>query len=245
LESQLPLHRLTPADWRELVDCYTQFASTRSGLNIRNEWQWKRVLGENRQLTIYAVGEPVEAYAVVSHVTAFWTTDHISEIAWSTRRGYDGLLSMLGGLAINKTALSWFEPSDGPFYSDYMDQGVMVTVDRPTMFRVTDVPGALLNLKPDPSLAGAFTLSVGDHLVEQNQGPFQVTFSNGKVDVEAVSTSNADFSLDIRNFAQALLGEPNLDDLARQGRVEVNSNEGFAAAKLLLPPRSVCCMDFF
>ncbi len=144
LESLLPIRRLTPADWQLLVPCYEVFAHSRSGLNVRAEWHWKRVLGENRQLTIYAVGEPVEAYAVVSHVTAFWTTDHISELAWSTRLGYEGLLSMLGGLAINKAGLSWFEPSDGPFYADYLDQGVEISIERPIMFRVNDVSRSLV-----------------------------------------------------------------------------------------------------
>ena len=243
---QLPIRRLTPADWQELVDCYAQFASTRSGLNIRNDWQWKRVLGENRQLTIYAVGEPVEAYAVVSHVTAFWTTDHISEIAWSTRRGYEGLLDMLGGLAINKTALSWFEPSDGPFYTDYMDQGVSVTVERPTMFRVNDVPAALRSLKPDPELKGEFTLSIGDLIVPENVGPWRVTYSDGKVEVEKLSSRpSVDLQMQVRHFAQAFLGEPSIGQLVSVGNVEVQSTEGLLAASRLLPAQSVCCMDFF
>ncbi len=245
LESQLPFHRLTPADWRDLVDCYNLFAATRSGVNMRTERQWKRVLGENRQLTIYAVGEPVEAYAVVSHVTAFWTTDHLSEIVWSTRRGYEGLMCMLGGLAINKTALSWFEPSDGPFYSDYMDQGVSVAVERPIMFRVTDVPAALQALKPPKDLMGSFSFAVSDYLVEENRGPFNVNFSDGSVQVDFEPTASPDFSLDIRNFAQALLGEPNLGDLMRQGRVDVFDEQGFAEASQLLPSSSVCCLDFF
>lgn len=246
VECQLPIRRLTPADWQELVDCYAQFASTRSGLNIRNDWQWKRVLGENRQLTIYAVGEPVEAYAVVSHVTAFWTTDHISEIAWSTRRGYEGLLDMLGGLAINKTALSWFEPSDGPFYTDYMDQGVSVTVERPTMFRVNDVPAALRSLKPDPELKGEFTLSIGDLIVPENVGPWRVTYSDGKVEVEKLSSRpSVDLQMQVRHFAQAFLGEPSIGQLVSVGNVEVQSTEGLLAASRLLPAQSVCCMDFF
>ena len=246
LNSQLPIRRLKPDDWQDLVDCYSQFAESRSGLNIRNDWQWKRVLGENRQLTIYAVGEPVEAYAVVSHVTAFWTTDHISEIAWSSRRGYEGLLDMLGGLAINKTALSWFEPSDGPFYTDYLDQGITVTVDRPTMFRVNDVPAALRGMKPNPEISGEFSVEVDDPLVADNAGPWHISFAAGVVEVEKLlAGQQVDLRLHVRHFAQAFLGEPSLSQLVNQECVEVNSKTGLLAANKLLPGQSVCCMDFF
>ena len=244
IDSDLPVRRLSPGDWEQLVPCYTSFARSRSGLNLRTKSQWQRVLGENRQLTIYAVGDPIEAYAVVSHSTSFWTTDHISELVWSTRAGYEGILSMLGGLAINKHALSWFEPSDGPFYTDYLDQGIEVSLDRPIMFRVNDVPGALASLKPDPAISGEFILEVADDLVAANNGPWNVQFKDGNVSVERTSL-HAGITLDIRNFAQAFLGEPSIGQLAAQGRVSVTSQENFRAAQLLLTPSPTYCIDFF
>jgi len=244
LESTLPVRRLTPKDWELLVDCYKAFAHSKSGMNIRTEQQWQRVLGENRQLTIYAVGEPVEAYAVVSHVTNFWTTDHISEVAWSTRRGYEGILAMLGGLAINKTGLDWFEPSDGPFYTDYLDQGVEVTLDRPIMFRTTDVPAAIRGLKPEESRSGEFVLKIRDRIVHANDGPWHVRFADGKVEVTP-SSATPDLELDVRHFAQAFLGEPCLSQLVALDRVQVSSAAALSAAQQLLPAQSVYCMDFF
>ena len=246
VDTPLPIRRLTPSDWQELAPCYAAFAAQRSGLNIRNDWQWKRVLGENRQLTIYAVGNPVEAYAVVSHVTAFWTTDHISEIVWSTRRGYEGILAMLGGLAINKNGLSWFEPSDGPFDTDFLDQGITVTVDRPTMFRINDVEKALGHLRPEMSLSGEFRVLIRDELIVKNRGPWRVVIEDGEVSVEKQSCDdNWDFSLDIRNFVQAFLGEPGIQQLARSGNISVRNLHALSIAERLLPSQSTYCMDFF
>src|SRR5690606_14228713 len=82
--SDLHLHQLTPDDWEKLDPCLNAFASRRSGISRRGEASWKRVLSEHRPLTIYAAGDPVEGYAVVSHKTEFWSEDHISEVAWST-----------------------------------------------------------------------------------------------------------------------------------------------------------------
>jgi predicted acetyltransferase len=237
----LPIRRLTPTDWEALDHCYSHFAHVRSGLCARNEKLWARVLGENRALTIYAAGDPVEGYAVVSHSTAFWSTDHISDIAWSTRAGYDALMEVLAGIGINKTALSWFEPSDSPFVARYMDQGVELRIDRPIMFRVCDVPVALGKLQTEE--AGEFTVRVRDEIVPENEGPWRVRFRPGQVDVEPCA--EADLSLDIRVFTQAFLGEPSLADLVEMGLVEVANSQALAAAKRLLPPCPVICNDFF
>jgi predicted acetyltransferase len=244
VKSDLPVRRLAPSDWEQLEACYSSFARKRSGLNMRTQPQWMRVLGENRPLTIYAVGEPVQGYAVVSHVTNFWTTDHISEIAWSTIEGYEGLLATLGGLGINKTALSWFEPSDGPFYTDFLDQGIEAVLDRPIMFRVNDVASSLRGLKPNESLSGEFVVQVHDDIVTGNNGPWNVKFRSGRVEVDQTATG-PDFELDIRHFAQAFLGEPSLSQLAEASRVKVYSEAGYRAACDLMPPQATYCMDFF
>jgi predicted acetyltransferase len=243
-KSELPVRRLTPQDWQQLVPCYQAFARHRSGVVLRTEPQWQRVLGENRPLTIYAAGDPVEAYAVVSHVTNFWTTDHISEIAWSSRSGYESVLAMLGSMAINKSGLSWFEPSDGLFYADYVDQGVDVILDRPIMFRVNDVAESLRLLRPEPDVAGAFIMGVEDALIRGNHGPWAVSFSEGKVEVEKASGA-PDFTLDVRHFAQAFLGEPGISQLAAAGVISANSKSGLAAACRLMQPQATYCMDFF
>ncbi|AIE88084.1 GNAT family N-acetyltransferase [Fimbriimonas ginsengisoli] len=237
----LPIRRLTPADWEQLNPCYEAFAHARSGLSLRTEKLWERVLGENRPLTIYAAGDPVEAYAVVSHNVDFWSTDHISDVAWSTLEGYRALLDTFAGIGINKTALSWFEPSDSPFFAQYLDQGVQVTADRPVMFRVCDVPLALRSLHTEES--GEFTIRVVDDVVPENEGPWRVAFRPGEVVVEPADT--AELTLDVRPFAQAFLGEPSLADLARLGLVTVGNAAALKAAQRLMPPSPVICADFF
>ncbi len=246
VSSDLEIRRLGPKDWRELVECYTKFAHKRSGLNIRSELMWQRVLGENRPLTIYALGNPVEAYAVVSHKTDFWTTDHISEAVWSTRRGYDGLLALYRGITMNKRGISWHEPSDGAFYGCYLDEGVEVKLERPAMFRVNDVGAAFELLKPNSEYRGSFSVKIDDPICSHNQGVWNVEFDGGVVRAEKHPTGeNHDFGMTIQSFAQAFLGEPGLGQLASTECIQVNSERSLETAKLLLPDQSTCCMDFF
>ena len=237
LEPELPVRRLAPADWRSLAPCHAAYAHARSGVHVRDETMWERVLNENRPLTIYAAGDPVEGYVAVSHKTEFWSEQAISEIVWSTAQGYRTCLSLLPSLAINKTSVAWYEPSDSPFYALYLDQGVEARVERPTMFRTTDVPAALRSLRP--TAEGETRLFVRDDVVEANEGPWRIRFTPEGVTVDPCE--GHDVALDVRRFAQAFLGEPSLADLARLGEVEGDAQ----TLGRLLTASPTICGDFF
>lgn len=242
LRSDLPVRRLGFEDWPELATCYARYAHARSGVNTREEaWQWKRVLAENKALTIYAFGDPIEAYAAVSHSITFWADQHISEFVWSTARGYEAAVAFFRQLGINKTAITWYEPSDSPFYTRFLDHGVEARVERPIMYRINDVPGALRLLRPSGS--GEFSFRVTDDTVAENDGVWQVAYSEAGVTVEP--GGEADFTLDIRQLAQAFLGEPSLADLVRNDLVSVQNLNGLKAAMNLVPASPTICLDFF
>jgi predicted acetyltransferase len=242
VKSNLPVRRLAPSDWRELAPCYAAFAHCRSGVNVRSELMWDRVLNEVRPLVIYASGDPVEGYLAVSHHVAFWTEQWISEFAWSTPAGYQANLAMMGQLGINKSSLAWYEPSDSPYYAMYLDQGVEVRVERAAMFRVCDVKGALEALKPVS--AGEFTLVLDDRDVPENRGPWRVSWGKSGVEVEPFD-GEADIETSVDRFAQCFMGDPSIESLANMGSVRVRSSEALFAASSLLNPLPVYCGDFF
>ena len=237
VETSLPTRRLGPADWRAIEPCHAAYAHARSGVHVRNEAMWERVLNENRPLAIYAAGDPVEGYVAVSHRTEFWSEQWLSEVVWSTPEGYRGCLDLMRQLGINKSAVAWHEPSDSPFYALYLDQGVEARVERPVMFRVNDVPAALRALRP--SSEGETRLRVADAVVPENEGPWRVRFSPRGVTVEPCE--GHDVAMDVRRFAQAFLGEPSLEDLVRLGEIEGDAT----VLARLLPPSPTVCGDFF
>jgi predicted acetyltransferase len=242
VEGALDVRRLGWEDWPELAPCYAAFAHARSGVNTRAAaWQWKRVLAENKPLVIYAFGDPVEAYAAVSHSWSFWTEQHISELIWSTRRGYESALAFLRQLGINKTAISWFEPSDSPFYAQYLDHGAEARIERPIMFRVNDVPAALRTLQTKSE--GVFEVRVTDDVVPENDGVWRVEYSPSGVTV--TPGTDEDFTIDVRQLAQAFLGEPSLAELLRHGMVPVHHAGPVENALRLLTPSPTVCLDFF
>lgn len=239
----LPLRILTPEQWPQLQECFSEFAHKRSGLSIRTETQWKRVLNEHRALTIYAAGNPVQGYIALAHNVAFWATDHLSEVVWSTKAGYETVMSLLKGIGMNKTAFSWYEPSDGPFLLSHLDQGIDIGLDRLPMFRVNDVPSALRALVPLDGTSGEFRLGIIDDCIPENNGPWHVRFSSEGVEVE--KTDQADFTMSIRTFAPSFLGEPSLETLALAGLVEIADHNALQSAFKLLTPLPTYCPEFF
>lgn len=234
-KSELPVRRLPEDDAIQIRACYESFAKARSGMNLREDFHWGRILGESR--TIYAAGDPVEAYAILEHNSSFWEDQPISEFAWSTLRGYESMMSLFGAIGINKTSVSWFEPADGLTMIRHNDQGIRFEAERPIMYRLLDVPAALEQLSSRGE--GSFSLAIQDQDIPENNGPWQVSFGQGKTRVSAAESGA--IQLDIRAAVQAFLGQPSLTDLRRNGIVSADTTE----AERLLPPSPVFCIDYF
>ncbi|MBE7559947.1 GNAT family N-acetyltransferase [bacterium] len=229
LELDLPVRLLTLEDWPQVEGAYHAWAARYSGTHARSGFDWSRVhwSGEPTPAQVVAVGEPAEGFAVLRLKKGLRPAQEVSEVVWSSARGYRALLSALGRIGYNGATLTWPEPGDSPFWALFCEYGLEATVERPPMYRIIDAPAALRALGADGE--GEFTLELRDPLLPENAGPWRVRFGAGSVTVEPAST--AQLALDVRTAAQALLGEPSLADLA--------------AATRLLPRFPTHCADFF
>ena len=246
----LPIRRLKWDEFDQIKPCYDVFARSRSGLADRDNYLWERLFGKKRksptlvyEKTVYAAGDPIEAYAVVSHVLDFHVEQSISELAWSTEGGYESMLTFMRSLAANKCGLRWYEPSDSPFYFRHLSSSALgeVHLEKPIMYRLLNVPSALSSLVSTSD--ADFTLSVSDPEIPENDGPWRVRSSEGRVAVEKAAP--ADLQFDIRSFTQAFLGQPSIDDVLRNGHATATSMTAVDAFRVLMPPTPVYCLDMF
>jgi predicted acetyltransferase len=248
-ESNLPIRRLEASEFHQIEPCYGAFAAARSGMVVRDVVLWDRLFGRSARAsappaekTVYAAGNPVEAYVVVKHAVDFHVPQEIAEVAWSSQAGYEAALTLMRSLGINKSGVTWLEPPDSPFVYRYMASTAQtpVTFTKPTMFRIVDVPGTLQALTGSASCK--FTLRVIDPDLPENEGPWLVTAGPNGVAVEP--TTSADVEMDIRAFTQACLGDPSFESLLANGQVKSTDHAAREVMKLL-PPKSVYCLDFF
>ncbi|MBL8059342.1 MAG: GNAT family N-acetyltransferase [Chthonomonas sp.] len=212
--AQLPARRIAVEDVVQLDHCYKDFIKGYNGANVRTEDQWRLRMGKGSPL-IYVVGDPIEAYAWTSMDGGFWEELNVGEIAWSSPRGYESIMAVLRGLAINRSHLVWSEPTQGPYITRYLDQGADVELHRPAMYRILDGLKCGLN--------GA---EVQDPDISENNRIFGSPAVSGSVG----------------SVTQAFLGEPSVESLVTSGAL---CAQDIAAAKAAFPSNPVLCTEFF
>lgn len=237
-DQELPVRRLHPDHLAELDACYRAFVQDLNGANLRSPFHWQQRLGKRAPM-IYAVGDPVEAYAFTSMDGGFWEDLSFGEVVWSTERGYRSLMAFLRGLGINRSALVWSEPTHGPFLSRYLDQGADVSLHRPAMYRLLDLPGALASVKT--ATEGRLVLHVDDPELPENSGRWSWA-SGPSGSVIGRTDEEPDVVASIGALTQAFLGEPSLERLVAAGALQVRNLE---AAARLFPASPVFCTEFF
>jgi predicted acetyltransferase len=238
----LPVQQLRLEDWTALEPAYRTFALAYSGMAIRQSlWGSRITMGSGNPPLVYAVGDPVEAYALLRLAPRMANNQEVAELVWATSAGYQALLATLSALCINNASLTWFEPGNSPFLAQWADRGVEATLRHPAMFRVLDVPGTLALLPAAES--GTFTLAIDDEQLPDNRGPWRLVCTPDGVQVERSDT--AEVRMHIRQYTQALLGEPSFADLVQHGLVSSTSAQAVRDAATLFSPWPTYTIEFF
>lgn len=239
VESPLSVRQLQMDELMLLNDTYETFIRSRSGSPLRTENDWQHRMGK-RKPYVFAFGDPVEAYIWATH-DDFWGDVQVGEMAWKSAAGYRACLSLIGSIAANMSTVTWSEPPDSPMITSYLDQGIEVTISRPTMFRILNVENTFQKLTPGKE--GTFEFEVRDRLVSSNDGQWKVSSDHSGT---AVSRgSKPDFSLEIEELSQALMGQPSLFRLGQSERIKIIDSDGFKRASEALDELPVVMMEFF
>jgi predicted acetyltransferase len=238
----LPVQQLRLEDWAALEPAYRTFAMAYSGMALRKSLRLSRITtSSGNPALVYAVGEPIEAYAVLRLAPRTASNQEIAELVWATSAGYQALLATLSALCVNHDSLTWFEPGNGPFLSQWADRGIEATLLNPAMFRVLDVPSTLAMLPAAGS--GTFTLAIDDEHLPDNHGPWRVVCTPEEVQVERSDT--AEVRMHIRQYTQALLGEPSFADLVQHGLVSSTSARAVRDAAAFFSAWPTYTIEFF
>ncbi len=242
MNCSLPVLQLDIDDWAPLDAAHEKFSYRYSGMRTSRKGFGLSRLTQTSGTPpfVFAAGDPVEAYALL-RLTRNDDLDVI-EFVWSTLEGYKSMLATLAGVGINRQTITWPEPSNGPFLSSkWFTRGMTARLPNPSMFRVINVPDSLTGLSKTES--GTFTMVIDDEILPSNHGPWRVSFSSKGVHVEP--TDSGDLHLDIRQFTQAWLGEPSLENLLEHDFVSCSSAEAVKAATALLPPKTTYTLEYY
>lgn len=208
----LPIRRLAISEAQDELDRVHESYSRRySGIVVRDSIWWERLARPDKLPSVYLIGEPAEGYMVVKHDARFWEKQEILEIAYSSKRGMDGVLGLLATIGINKTAVKFLQPAENPIMMTYREYGIKPSEEKPVMARLINLERFISSLNP-PTPKGGFTFRlIDDQLADQN-GTWKISWEDK---VTAIRSEDApDFEIHVRQFSQAALGEPSLSSLA-------------------------------
>lgn len=236
------VHQLPCNDPAPLLDAYYRFAHRYSGMGNRTDDLWDRVIGNDGSYAIYAVGDPIQAYAVVRLESGFWVKQAIREAVWTTYAGYKGLMNLFAALGMNKSTIEWYEPTDSTFLAAHMDQGVEVRQERQTMYRVLNVSSALQLLPAE--IDADIRLNIVDHDIPANHATWHIRSRAGQIEATP-GRDTAEVDVTIQQFTQMLLGEPSAQSLIELGLVQPRTASAESALVSLFPNQRTYCLDFY
>lgn len=242
LQSSLPIQTITSKNYKNIKQAYEGFCKLYNGLNVRTERWWQKLfVDKENPAHIIVAGEPPQAYAIISFTQDFWVNQPINEFAWSSMEGYNAIIAMFKKIGINRTSVSWIEPSDSPFLARFKNSGVEVALNRTIMLRVVHVQEAFQSIKTHHQ--GSFKIKITDNELKQNEGPWLVEFANGAV--KCSPDSSSEIEMDIKTFSQAFMGEPSFKSLYNMGLITSTNEDALIHAENFFPARACICLDDF
>ncbi len=220
----LPVRQISVEHLSEISGCYESFVSGFSGSAIRTDRQFRHRLGK-KPPTIYALGDPVEAYFWCD-IQGFWDELELGEFCWSTRRGYENALGLIRSLGVNKSHVSWCEPQSSPFLARFADEGIEFLRHRPTMMQI-------LNFE-----------SVFEKLSEQFLD--SVSFEIGTDHSQKINVlgGGPPVSMSVEAVTQGIFGDPGFEVLDRLGMLG-GDEVGRRILSKSFGTAPVTCMEFF
>ncbi|MBI4851131.1 MAG: GNAT family N-acetyltransferase [Acidobacteria bacterium] len=241
-ETRKNVSRFQESDLRELTECYQRFVEKNNCLAERSIKVWesklKSVQNKETLLFVYKTEGKITGYIFFEFKvkeTIFNQEIVIDELIYDDHYSYQGLLGFIGSLSDQVSTIRYWAQVDEGFHYILKDPR---DIERPIldglvsktgnygfsyMLRVLDVEKALKARINYNNVTATATLSIKDEQIAENNGFFQITLLDGKIDVKPVdSLKKACISLSIDVFSQIYAGTLSVKKAYFLGLITVN-----------------------
>ena len=202
------------------------------------DWRWRGngMFGEpdffhpDRQTHTYVLWDGEVPVASVTFSFAhdsdnpFFGEADVSDLTWREPAALMGVLGFLHRLRAKAGSVS-VELSEDLDIAAVLPEPdkVQCSLGGHVMARVLNVPEAIRAM-PHPEGQGSYVLAVQDALIPQNDGPWQVTFGDGEVQVSEAPNADPDLELSESALAQLISGATGLKTSQLRKDVHVLKN---------------------
>lgn len=243
-ETRKNVRRFVEDDLTKLSECYQRFVEKNNCLAERSLVVWnsklKSVRNRSFLLFVYESEGKISGYVLFEFKVEddmFNQEIIVRELIYEDSSSYQGLLGFIGSLSDQVRTLRYSAQVDEAFH--YILKNPR-DIDNPTllglvsktgsygfsyMLRVLDVEKALRARANYNNITGTATLLIKDEQITENNGFFQITLLNGKLEVKKVDLlKTACISMTIDVFSQLYSGALTLERANFLGLATVNEN---------------------
>ncbi len=259
-----------PAGWREATEsdtegihaCYAEYARHTHGMLARVEYLWHRIrepkAGPARCFVATDDQGRVEAYCYYTQArfdaeentlgTAAGSAMNITDLAWSTPRGFSRSRAFLRGFASIVGEIRLSLPPDSPLIHTLPDRRFALNVREPWMLRILDVKSALEARGYPRGLSATLQLIITDDLIESNNGLWTLTLDSGTPTASHQpdqAAADNPLRIDIRALAPLYTGFTSARTLRAAGRLDASDNTADTADAIFATPSTPAMTNMF
>ena len=229
-------------DLSQVYDAYTQ---NLSGVPLRTEFQWKKLLTvhslENTECVLAYENDELVGYMLYKLEDE---TFNALEIITLTNESKSALLNYAAQHQAQCKEFTWLAPAWDKTYLSFKDQKLSGSYKPFMMARCIDARRALANLEPDEELYGEINLLLNDDLIERNNHLLRLVAVDGELIVES-TMDGEDISMGMAAFTQMYLGAFTASELAEAGLIKVRSAEKLEILDKLFPKLRTFNNEYF
>ena len=254
------------AGWREATKddlpaieaCYAEYARHSHGMLVRCEYIWQRIreskFGPTRWFIVDDGQGGAEAYCF--YVQDKWDSDdktigtaagtilRVTDLAWTTPRGFEHLRGFLRGFSSIVGEIRVNLPPASPLLHTLDDRRYSIRVHEPWMLRVLDIPGALTARGYPAAIDTELVLDIEDDIIETNTGRWTLRVKHGSSTVTPGGQGDA-LKCGIRDFAPIYTGYLSPSALRGIGRAECTDETASIASAVFSAGQPHAMVDMF
>jgi predicted acetyltransferase len=236
-------------DMQDIRSVYERFARSQAGLLERTDAAWRRILESKDGSAVLYRNEAGEAegYAVVRYRTDLPAAQRhleVHERAWLTSRARRGLYAWLGSLG-DQWRLLVYRAHVNERFGDRIEEPRIPAGSEPgwnlwfpsavllrgPMFRILDLPGALLSRTSFGRVSITIGLEVEDEQLPENAGFWRLRLDEGRPTVERGPAADADVTMkvSIATLSRMFIGSLTPSEAVNQSAIWIEGLEALPA----------------
>lgn len=229
----------------KLAPIYATFTVNCSGVPVRDEFQWKKLLAvnaaENVQLVVASENEKTTGYMFYKITDG---TFNVIELIYLTNDAKFALLNFAGQHKSDAENIVWLAPDWDKTYLNFKDQSITGSVAPFMMARCIDARRALLDIAPSKKIVGEVNLLLTDNLVEENNHMLKLISDDGQLGVSSTKDAE-DIAMGMAAFTQMFIGTFTATELAEAGLITVKNEEKLELLDKLFPKLRTFNNEYF